>query len=142
MLAIALPSVSFSQSGLTKEEKVQAMYNLNKKIVESQSYKFIATWVFSGDKRGEVTESANTITIDNSHIYGPLSTLEANKQSIMLKGALQNYSVKFNDDTHQITVTFKVGAYNAKLDVKSNGRAFLILNSENKETLTYKGFVK
>ena len=142
LATIAIPSISYSQSGLSKEEKVQAMYDLNKKIVESQNFSFIATWVFSDDKRGQVSESANTITINNSNIYGSLSTLEADKPSTMLKGAMQNYSVNYKDDAHEITVSFNIGGYNASLTVKPNGKAFLILNSENKGTLTYKGFVK
>ncbi|WP_138433999.1 DUF4251 domain-containing protein [Winogradskyella algicola] len=142
LATIAIPSISYSQSGLSKEEKVQAMYDLNKKIIESQNFSFIATWVFSDDKRGQVSESANTITINNSNVYGSLATLKADKSPTMLKGAMQNYSVNYEDSAHEITISFNIGAYNATLTVKSNSNAFLILNSENKETLTYKGFVK
>ena len=142
LFVLAIPSVGFSQNPLTKEEKVQAMYDLNKKIVESQSFKFIATWVFSEDKRGEVTESTNTITINGSNIYGPLSTLETDKP-IMLKGGLENYKVNFNDETHVITINFKIGANTAKIEVKSTGNAFLELNNMNSgKQLTYKGGIK
>ncbi|APY07102.1 hypothetical protein BWZ20_01745 [Winogradskyella sp. J14-2] len=142
LLTIALPFTSFSQSVITKDQKVQAMYSINKKIVESQNYKFIASWVFNNDKRDQVSEGANTITITNANINGSLSTLETDKPSTTLKGSLLNYNVQFNDSSHEITITFKIGSYNAKLEVKSNGNAFLFLNSENKGTLKYKGFVK
>lgn len=142
LIAIASPSIGFSQSGLTKEEKVQAMYNLNKKIVESKNFNFIAAWVFGDDKRSEVAEDANAITINSSTIYGTLSTLDANKPSIMLKGGLENYNVDFNDEAHEITISFKNDAYSATLEVKPNGIAFLTLNSQNNKTITYKGFVK
>lgn len=142
LIAIASPSIGFSQSALTKEEKVQAMYNLNKKIVESKNFNFIATWVFSDNERGEVAEDANTITINGTAIYGALTTLDTNKPAIMLKGSMQNYNANFNDETHQITISFRIGAYNATLAVKPNGIAFLTLNSHNNKTITYKGFVK
>ncbi len=142
LIAIASPSIGFSQSALTKEEKVQAMYNLNKKIVESKNFNFIATWVFSDNERGEVAEDANTITINGTAIYGALTTLDANKPSVMLKGSMQNYNVNFNDEAHQITISFRIGAYNATLAVRPNGIAFLTLNSHNNKTITYKGFVK
>ena len=142
LFVLAIPSVGFSQNPLTKEEKVQAMYDLNKKIVESQSFKFIATWVFSEDKRGEVTESTNTITINGSNIYGPLSTLETDKPT-MLKGGLENYTVNFNDDTHVITVNFKIGAHIAEIEVKPTGKAFLKLENINSgQKLSYKGGLK
>jgi len=142
LIAIVSPSIGFSQSGLTKEEKVEAMYNLNKKIVESKNFNFIATWVFSDSERGEVAEDANTITINSSAIYGALTTLDAKKPSVMLKGSMQNYNVSFNDKTHKITINFRISAYNATLEVKPNGIAFLTLNSHNNKTITYKGFVK
>lgn len=143
LIAIASPSIGFSQSALTKEEKVQAMYNLNKKIVESKNFNFIATWVFSDSERGEVTEDTNTITINKSNIYGALTTLDANKPSVMLKGSMQNYNVNFNDETHQITISFRIGAYNATLEVKPSGIAFLELkNSNGTEKLKYRGGLK
>lgn len=141
-IAIAVPSLGFTQSGLTKEEKVQAMYNLNKKIIESKNFNFIANWVFNDSKRGEVAEDANTITINSSAINGALTTLDAKKPSVMLKGSMQNYNANFNDEAHQITINFRIGAYNATLEVKPNGIAFLTLNSQNNKTITYKGFVK
>ena len=142
LITIALPSLGYSQSGLSKEEKVQAMYDLNKKIVESQDFSFIATWVFSDDKRGQVSESANTITINNSNIYGSLSTLEADKPSTMLKGAMQNYSVNYKDDSNEITISFNIGGYNASLTVKPNGNTFLVLDHANGTKLKYRGAIK
>lgn len=142
LATIVIPSISYSQSGLSKEEKVQAMYDLNKKIVESQNFSFIATWVFSDDKRGQVSESANTITINNSNIYGSLSTLEADKPSTMLKGTMQNYSVNYKDDAHEITISFDIGGYNASLTVKPNGNTFLELDHANGKKLKYRGAIK
>lgn len=142
LFALAMPSAGFSQNPLTKEEKVQAMYDLNKKLVKSQNFSFIATWVFGEDNRSEVSENENTITINGSNIYGPLSTLETDKP-IMLKGGLENYTVNFNDETHVITVNFKTGAYTARIEVKSTGNAFLELNNMNSgKQLTYKGGIK
>lgn len=143
LIAIASPSIGFSQSGLTKEEKVEAMYNLNKKIVESQNFSFIASWVFSGNSRGEVAEDSNSITLNSTTIYGALSTLDANKPSIMLKGATENYNVNFNDEANQITINFRIGVYHATLEVKPSGIAFLELkNSNGTEKLKYKGGLK
>ena len=139
---MAVPSLGFTQSGLTKEEKVQAMYNLNKKIIESKNFNFIANWVFNDSERGEVAEDANTVTINSSAINGALTTLDAKKPSVMLKGSMQNYNANFNDEAHQITIKFRIGAYNATLEVKPNGIAFLTLNSQNNKIITYKGFVK
>jgi len=142
LFALAIPSVSVSQNPLTKEEKVQAMYDLNKKLIESQNFSFIATWVIGDDKRSEVAENENTISINGTNIYGPLSTLEAGRP-VMLKGGLENYTVNFNDETHVITVNFKIGAYTAKIEVKSTGNAFLELNNMNSaKQLTYKGGIK
>lgn len=143
LIVIVSPSIGFSQSALTKEEKVQAMYNLNKKIVESKNFNFIATWVFSDSERGEVNEDTNTITINKSNIYGALTTLYANKPSVMLKGSMQNYNVNFNDEAHQITISFRIGVYNATLEVKPSGIAFLELkNSNGTEKLKYRGGLK
>ncbi len=142
LFALAIPSVSVSQNPLTKEEKVQAMYDLNKKLIESQNFSFIATWVIGQDKRKEVAENENTISINGTNIYGPLSTLEAGRP-VMLKGGLENYTVNFNDETHVITVNFKIGSYTAKIEVKSTGNAFLELNNMNSgKQLTYKGGIK
>lgn len=140
--ALAMPFVGFSQNPLTKEEKVQAMYKLNKKLVQSQNFSFIATWVFSDDKRSEVAENENTITINATNIYGTLTALDSDKP-IMLKGGLENYSVDFNDEAHQITISFRIGTYNATIEVKPNGNAFLELKNINGiENLTYKGGLK
>ena len=83
LFVLAMPSVGFSQNPLTKEEKVQAMYDLNKKLIKSQNFSFIATWVIGEDNRSEVSGNENTITINGSNIYGPLSTLEADKPIIL-----------------------------------------------------------
>ena len=51
--------------------------------------------------------------------------------------------MNFNDDTHVITVNFKIGSYTAKIEVKSTGNAFLELNNMNSgKQLTYKGGIK
>lgn len=139
--ALAMPFVGFSQNPLTKEEKVQAMYDLNKKVVQSQNFSFIATWVFSDDERSEVAENENLITIKGANFYGLLTNLDTDKP-IMLKGGLENYTTNFNDEAHQIAISFKIGVYNAKIEVKPNGNAFLTLDTQNNETISYKGFVK
>ncbi|WP_426430362.1 DUF4251 domain-containing protein [Winogradskyella sp. HB-48] len=140
-VALAMPFVGFSQNPLTKEEKVQAMYDLNKKVVQSQNFSFIATWVFSDDERSEVAENENLITIKGANFYGLLTNLDTDKP-IMLKGGLENYTTNFNDEAHQIAISFKIGVYNAKIEVRPNGNAFLTLDTQNNETISYKGFVK
>lgn len=142
LFALAMPSTGFSQNPLTKEEKVQAMYDLNKKLVKSQNFSFIATWVFGEDSRSEVAENENKITINGGNIYGPLSTLEVNKP-LMLKGGLENYKTTFNDETHVITINFKIGAHVAEIEVKPTGKAFLKLENINSgQKLSYKGGLK
>ncbi|MCB0400395.1 MAG: DUF4251 domain-containing protein [Winogradskyella sp.] len=141
LFALAMPFVGFSQNPLTKEEKVQAMYDLNKRIVESQNFSFIANWVFSGDMRGEVAQNANTISITESNIHGSLATLDTDKP-VMLKGSLENYSVNFDDEIHQISISFRIGVYNTTIEVKPNGIAFLELVNANGEKLKYRGGIK
>lgn len=141
-IACVIPSCSFSQSRLTEVEKAKELYKLNKSLVESKNFSFIATWVIGEDKRSEVAENENTITINGSSIYGPLSTLEADKPT-MLKGSLENYTVNFNDETRVIKVNFKIGAYTAKIEVKPTGNAFLELKNINTgKQLIYKGGIK
>jgi hypothetical protein len=139
---LALPTLSFSQTPLTKEEKVKAMYELNKKNIKTQDYSFIASWVFGNDKRAEVSQNEKTIQISDSNIEGVLSQLETNKSSIELKGNMQNYNAEFDDAKNYIAVTFTIGVYNAIIEVKPNGNAFLTLNSNGKKIVHYRGFVK
>ncbi|GAB4164224.1 MAG: hypothetical protein Tsb0033_25400 [Winogradskyella sp.] len=142
LITVATSSICFSQSGLSREEKVQAMYDLNKKIVESQDFSFIANWVFSGDMRGQVAQNANTISITESNINGSLATLDTDKSYVMLKGSLENYSVNLNDKAHEITISFRIGVYSVTIEVKPNGIAFLELVNTNGEKLKYRGGIK
>lgn len=142
LITVATSSICFSQSGLSREEKVQAMYDLNKKIVESQDFSFIANWVFSGDMRGQVAQNTNTISITESNINGSLATLDTDKSYVMLKGSLENYSVNLNDKAHEITISFRIGVYSVTIEVKPNGIAFLELVNANGEKLKYRGGIK
>lgn len=142
-IAVAIPSLSFSQGPLTKKEKVQAMYEMNKKLIKTQSYSFVAEWVFSDDKRSEVSEGLNTLEVNKSNVSALLSTLNSDKKTIKLNGESSNYTTEFNDAKHLISVTFKIDNYNAIIDIKPNGKVFLsIVNTSNDKTIKYRGLVK
>lgn len=142
VLCLAIPTVSFSQQGLTKTEKIEAIYNANKKRIATNNYIFVASWVFSDNQRTEVAEDANTLTINTSNVNGNLSRLDANKPSIMLKGAAKAYAVNYNDNKNFITISFKNGAYNAEINVHSNGFSFLTLTDSSGKSLKYRGVLK
>ncbi|WP_299362188.1 DUF4251 domain-containing protein [Winogradskyella sp.] len=141
ILSISFSSVCFSQQQSSEKERAQAIYLGHKALIETQNFQFVANWVFRDDARKEVPVDRNTIKISQSNLAGLLASFGNNEEAIVLNGKINDYSTLFNDDEQQIIIKIKTDVYDIKIDIKSNGKAFLVLKANNLQSMTYRGVI-
>jgi hypothetical protein len=109
-----------------------------KTIVQSKSFKFIGDYVYDSKRRTKINREANTIVINQDALSGQTSALDSPNNIIKIDGEIRDYTVDFNDEKQDISITFRSGERNFYIDIKANGYVFLAVKTGN-ETINQVG---
>lgn len=138
LLTFSATSLSCAQSKTTQKEKFQSNYENMKTVVQSKSFKFIGDYVYDSKRRTKINGEANTIVINQDALSGQTSALDSPNNIIKIDGEISDYTVDFNDEKQDISITFRSGERYFFIDIKANGYVFLAVKTGN-ETINQVG---
>jgi hypothetical protein len=128
----------FAQSQDNQNDIFETIYKKNKALAETQQYRLIAETVYKDKSRKQLNPDSNIISINKSEISGVLNTLKSQNKTFQLIGAIEAYSVAFDDDKQEVSIQFSIKSMlqpsEIAIVVKPNGKAFLELKSAGVST--------
>lgn len=136
-----------------KAQKANDEYDLMKKLINTKSYVFDATWIStSSGRRINIAGGSNTITIAKDstkaalQFFGTVTSVSFNgSEGVEFDNVMENYQVKFDDSKRRIRVYYKVKnkneTYDIHLSINKTGYAYVDVYSNNKSNVTYDGNV-
>ncbi len=153
---IPLSAQSRKEKKKIKEEKEIEEYVSLKDFVDSNKVNFEADWATTNTgKRINLIGNSNYLKIDNKEtdIYLPFfgtahsgSVGFGGNGGIEFKGAMDNYSVKFNDKKRLATIKFsakeKSENFDFTLTLYGNKNANLTVSSNSRSNMNYSGNYK
>lgn len=110
-----------------KKEKSQSYYKEVKDLIKTKDYKFVGDVVYNNKRRLLLEANSNTISIQQSKVFGQANSIDKTKKPLELKGVITDYKVNFNDDLQEISIEFSLEEKNFYIDIKPNGNAFLAI---------------
>lgn len=153
---IPISAQSRAEKKKIKEEKEIEEYAYLKNFIKSNKFDFEADWATTNKgRRINLTGNANYLKIDNkdADIYLPFfgtahsgSVGFGGNGGIEFKGAIKNYSVKFNDKKRLVTIKFsakeKSENFDFSLTLYGNKNANLTVSSNSRSNMSYSGNYK
>ena len=135
-----------------KEQQKQEIYQVQKELINSKSYEFIASWAEPvGSSRINLITNPNYLRYTNGDIdmffpyFGTGQTVNSynsGDMGISYMGRVDDYHVDYNDDKREITIKFSVNSraetFNMRIIVYGES-ARVIVNSSGRTTIAYTG---
>ncbi len=152
---IVLSTITLSAQ--TKKEKKAAAkekgYEQIKSMIDSGIYFFEAGWATTQNgSRIDLSSNPNHLVVDkdNADIDLPFFGVSQNPAAglggdggISFKGAIKNYSVKYNDKKEKVFIKFNAngstGSFDISLVVTSSGSSYLTVNSMDRSSINFDG---
>lgn len=123
-----------------------------KKLVESGEFEFVGDWLIPvSSSRISLIGNPNRLIIRGEKAnakmpyFGRLF-LANTDPTILFESEMRDYTVAYNDEEKHISIRFNIKTrlefYKLAMDVFNNGVAELVINSNKRNTISYKGNVK
>jgi len=151
-VAIVLSACSASSS-TTKKEKAAAEFEQTATLIESGSYQFtVRSATASGGKTIQITSpytlSAKEGTYE-AHLpyYGrAYSAAYGGSGGVEFNGVPEDLTITRKDNKNSISVAFTINTgserYTVNLEVGASGYGNLVINSQNRQTISYYGLTE
>jgi hypothetical protein len=144
---------AFAQN--SKEDQKEARYQAVIELVNTQKFEFIAKRANPPKIRSiDLTTNPNFLRIDKEKGAADIPYFgrsfsggySSNDGGIKFDGPFESYDVQMNDKKRRLTIKFKVhgegDTYTCTLNVPSRENVSLTVLSNNRQTISYTGFIQ
>ena len=139
LFCLSASTLNFAQTKTTQSETFQVTYDATKALVASKNYQFIANLIYDDNKRAQLDEALNKVSVSSAKISGVLETFQKADRTHSFKGNMTSYGHFFDDEKQEILIKITNEGYKLDIEIKPNGKAFLTLSGTGSSELMYIG---